>query len=164
MSSNRVVTYIDFGLNSVAEYWSQLVVPTVRAFRTAPSAATAFSAAQSVWHLNDWVWHERNPGEDSRSPAFDAYRRKLLADCPELEWLRDIADAGKHRGLGRLPRVHGAEPEEFNLLLLGIPASGINYYLVLNDGSKQIMDAVLGAAIEFWRVELKAKNLPSPFT
>jgi hypothetical protein len=60
--------------------------------------------------------------------------------------------------------VHGAEPEEFNLLLLGIPASGINYYLVLNDGSKQIMDAVLGAAIEFWRVELKAKNLPSPFT
>ena len=51
MSSNRVVTYIDFGLNSVDEYWGQLVVPNVQAFRSVPSPTSVFNAAHSVWHL-----------------------------------------------------------------------------------------------------------------
>src|SRR5579871_4915421 len=100
MPSNRVVTYTDFGINSVDEYWSKLVVPHVQAFRNAPSASSFFPAALSVWHLHDWVWHERNPGQNSRSPAFYRYRDDLITTCPQLAWLRDIADAGKHRGLG----------------------------------------------------------------
>jgi hypothetical protein len=56
------VNYVDIGLNSVEEYWSQIVVPTVRAFRAAPSPSSAFHVALSLWHLLDWVWHDRNPG------------------------------------------------------------------------------------------------------
>src|ERR1035437_11119878 len=165
MSSNRVVTYIDFGLNSVDEYWGQLVVPNVQALRSVPSPTHVFNAAHSVWHLHDWGWHDRNPGQNSGGPAFDSYRSKLLTVCPELGWLRDVADAGKHRGLGRLPEGQGAEPHVIGSLLpLGIPAGGIlTYLLVLNDGSMENVGVVLRAAIEFWRAELKAKNLPSPF-
>src|ERR1700722_11133596 len=111
MSSNRVVTYIDLNINSVDEYWSQIIVPSVQTLRNTPSRATVFSAALSSWDLHDWVWHEQNPGQNSRGSAFDTYQRDLLAACPQLGWLRDIADAGKHRGLGRLPQVTGAEPQ-----------------------------------------------------
>jgi hypothetical protein len=95
MSSNLVVTYIDMGLNSVEAYWDGLVVPNVRAYQIEPSPPSLFNAAQSVWHLHDWVWHDRNPGKDSSGPDFRAYRRDLLDTCPQLGWLRDIADAGK---------------------------------------------------------------------
>ena len=37
------------------------------------------------------------------------------------------------------------------------------YFLVLNDGTQQEVGPVLRTAIEFWRNELKDKNLPSPF-
>jgi hypothetical protein len=167
MASNRVVTYIDINLNSVEDYWAQLVVPDVKEFRATPSPSTVFHAAHSAWHLHDWVWHDRNPGQDSHGLAFNSYRSKLLTACPELGWLRDIADAGKHRGLGRLPEVKGAEPHWVGggtLLLLGVGNGGVlKFFLVLNDGSKQDFDAVLRTAIEFWRTDLKTKNLPSPF-
>jgi hypothetical protein len=165
MPSNRVVTYIDINLNSVEQYWGGLIVPSAQAFQTDPSPRTLFYAATSVWHLHDWVWHERNPGMDSRGSVFDTYRSELLDACPELGWLRDIADAAKHRGLGRLPEVKGAEPQMvgvYNAALL-IPTSVLKLFLVLNDGSKQAVDAVLRTAIEFWRQDLKAMDLPSPY-
>jgi hypothetical protein len=168
MSSNRVVTYIDINLNSVEQYWNDLVFPSAQTFQTNPSPRTLFHAATSVWHLHDWVWHDRNPGQDSHGSAFISYRAILLVACPELGWLRDIADAGKHRGLGRLPEVKGAEPQNVggfaSGLLLGMPTGEVlKFFLVLNDGSKQAVDEVLRTAIEFWRSDLKAKNLPSPY-
>jgi hypothetical protein len=169
MASNRVVTYIDINLNSVEQYWGELVIPNAQAFQGAPSSRTLFNAAHSVWHLHDWVWHDRNPGKDSRGPIFDTYRMNMLGTCPELGWLRDIADAGKHRGLGRLPEVKGAEPQNVGGfaggLLLGMPTGMVfKFFLVLNDGSKQAVDDVLRTAIEFWRNDLKTKSLPSPYT
>ena len=164
MPSNRVVTYIDMRLNSVEQYWSDMVAPDARKFRSEPSPNTLFHAATAVWHLHDWVWHERNPGVDSRGTAFNTYRADLLAACPELGWLRDIADASKHRGLGRLPEVQGAEPQMVggqSFLLLGIPTGEVlKFFLVFNDGAKEGADQVLDKAIDYWRADL---NLPSPF-
>ncbi|WP_025036208.1 hypothetical protein [Bradyrhizobium sp. DOA9] len=164
--SNRVVTYIDINLNSVEEYWGELVIPNVKAFRSEPSPRSLFNAAHSAWHLHDWVWHDRYPGQDSRGTVFNSYRAGLLQACPELGWLRDIADAGKHRGLGRLPEVKGAEPHEQgsgSFLLLGIPTGYVlKFFLVFNDGSKEAVDIVLSRAISFWQRELKDKDLPAP--
>lgn len=166
--SNRVVTYIDMGLNSVAEYWDELIVPSVKKFQTKPSPRALFHAASAVWHLHDWVWHDQNRGQDSHSPAFKSYRADFLADCPALGWLRDIADAGKHRGLGR----QQIDVKEANLQIVlnvalyvaaMIPSQDLKgFFLVLNDGSKQDADQVLRTAVEFWRDRLKDKNLPSP--
>jgi hypothetical protein len=165
--SNQVVTYIDMGLNSVDEYWQNIVVPGVQKFRDAATPSSVFHAAHSVWHLHDWVWHERNPGQNSRGATFDAYRSKLLADCPQLGWLRDVADAGKHRGLGRLPEVQGAHPQVIggaSIIGGGLVGGGMRvFFLSLNDGSLQNVDTVLRTAIAFWSTELGAKNLSSPF-
>ena len=84
MASNRVVTYIDINLNSVDAYWGEIVAPTVQAFRTEPSPRSVFHAAHSVWHLHDWVWHERNPGQDSRGQA--SIRTAALCSRPALNW------------------------------------------------------------------------------
>ena len=165
MPSNRVVTYVDINLNSVEQYWDGLVVPNVRAFQTMPSPPSLFNAAHSVWHLHDWVWHDRNPGKDGVGEEFRSYRGNLLNACPELGWLRDIADAGKHRGLGRLPEVQGAHPQIVGTpigLLLALTREVTRFFLVLNDGSQQDADHVLRSAVEFWRAELNDRNLPSP--
>jgi hypothetical protein len=166
MTSNLGVTYIDFGLNSVEEAWGQWVVPNVQAYRRAPSASSVANAAIPLWHLHDWVWHEQYPGQNSRGAKFDAYRDDLLKRCPQLGWLRDVADASKHRGLGRQTEVKGAEPHHVLSALYaatGVPFSELTFFLVLNDGSIQNMNAVLRNAVDFWLDELKAKNLPSPF-
>lgn len=167
MPSNRVVTYIDIKLNSIEEYWSELVVANVKVFRGEPSPRSLFNAAHSIWHLHDWVWHDRNPGKDSRGAAFDNYRNGLLTACPELGWLRDIADAGKHRGLGRRGvQIAGAEPRlvhGFYVPAIDITESRWRYCLVLNDDTQQDVEPVLRKAIEFWRSELNNKNLFSPF-
>jgi hypothetical protein len=167
MALGQSVTYIDFGLNSVAEFWDRLVVPGVRTFVREPSARTAFDASLSLWHLHDWVWHERHPGEDNRGSRFNAYRSGLLTSCPELGWLRDVADAGRHRGLRRRHLVTGAEPHSVSgpgETLMGVSVGGrVAYFLVTNDGLHHDLAAVFRVVVEFWRVELADKNLPSPF-
>ena len=139
MPANVGVSYIDFGLNSVDDYWGEVVMPGVKDFRASPSPRTVFNAALGVWQLHDWVWHERNPGQNSRGAAFNRYREDLLTACPQLGWLRDVADAGKHRGLGRLPEVKNAEPHTIAvagglLLLIGAGGGGhrLAYFLVLH--------------------------------
>jgi hypothetical protein len=161
------VTYVDIGLNSIDEYWNELVVPSVGEFNAEPSARSAFRAALSVWHLHDWVWHERNPDQISGGPQFDAYRKDLIAACPELAWLRDIADAGKHRGLGRYSvEVKGAAPglmPGHSMTMTGV-GGGIRpiFTITLNDESRQDVGATLKKVVDYWRTELADRNLPSP--
>jgi hypothetical protein len=167
MPSEQSVTYIDFGLNSVAAFWDRLIVPGVRTFVQEPSARSAFDASLSLWHLHDWVWRERHPDEGNDGPRLNAYRTWLATACPELGWLRDVADAGKHRGFGRNHIVGGAEPHSVSgpaQTLIGVSVGGrVAYFLVMNDGSHHDLAVVLQVAVEFWRIELADKNLPSPF-
>ena len=161
------VTYIDIGLNSIDEYWNELIVPRVQEFNAKPSARSAFQAAHSVWHLHDWVWHERNPNQNSSGAEFTAYRDGLIAACPELAWLRDIANAGKHRGLGHSSlEVKGAAPglmPGHTMMMTGV-GGGIRdvFTITLNDESKQDVGATLKKAVDYWRTELAARNLASP--
>lgn len=169
MSSNRSVTYIDIGLNSIAEYWSSIIVPSTQEYLLRPSPRTAFQTASGVWHLHDWVWHERNRGTNSRGADFENFRFHLISKCPDLGWLRDVADAGKHRGLGRVPEIAGAGPRFITLgsrlaLALGTGARRKEIYsLVLSDGSIVDFEAVMRAAVEFWLMDLADHALPSPF-
>jgi hypothetical protein len=160
------VNYIDMGLNTVEDYWVEVIVPDVKAFKTTPSRGSLFNAAGAVWHLHDWVWHERNPGQDTRSnPAFLFYRDGLLKACPELAWLSDVTDVSKHRGLRRSTNVQGAQHRTEGVFrgLLALTQPVLKFYLTLDDGSHQDADKVLRIAVEYWQtVELKDRNLPSP--
>ena len=159
------VNYVDIGLNSVEEYWSHVVIPNLQAFRASPAPNSAYLAALSLWHLQDWVWHDQNPGLHGERRAFEKFRKKLLKACPELGWLGDIANAGKHRGL-RLPAiVKGAAPDlmpKSNMTIGGTSGFMEMVTLKLDDGSKQDVGATLQKAVDFWRDQLKAKNLPAP--
>jgi hypothetical protein len=112
-------------------------------------------SATSLW-LQTW----------SLSTPHGIFGNQIFAACPQLRWLGDIADAGKHRRLGRLPEVRVAEPQlVLNILVLaaGAPSHDQKYFLVLNDGSKVAFDDILREAIEFWLTELEGKALPSPY-
>jgi hypothetical protein len=159
------VNYVNIGLNSVEEYWQQLIIPSVKTFREKPSPSSAFHAALSLWQLLDWVWHDRHPGRHGHGKAFKEFRRKLLKPCPELWWLGDITNAGKHRGLDYSPTVQGAEPglmPRANMTVGGTGGFMEFMTLELDDGSKKDVSTTLQKAVDFWRKELAAKNLPAP--
>jgi hypothetical protein len=96
------VRYVDFGFTSTREYWMEVAEPAYDKFIKDESRGNAIMAFLALSPLPDWLWHEQHPGEDTRNNKdYEIFRQQLFASCPELAWLRDVADAGKHRGLGR---------------------------------------------------------------
>jgi hypothetical protein len=97
-----VVRYIDFGYTSAAEFWSEVVLSAYERFKEHHNRQNAIDVSVHAWQVHEWIWHENNPGEDTRGNAdYTKFKENLLKSCPELAWIRDVADAGKHRGLGR---------------------------------------------------------------
>jgi hypothetical protein len=102
MIASKTVLYIDFGYTSARQYWVENVMPAYDKFQAQPNGATAIDASIPAWHVHDWIWHEQHPGEDTQhNPGYKKFQKDLINDCSELAWIRDVADAGKHRGLGR---------------------------------------------------------------
>jgi hypothetical protein len=163
----KPATYVDIHLNSVEDYWNGPVLQNLRAFQQEQSATSLFNAATSIWHLHDWLWHDRNPGEDTKgSGKYLDYRNRLVAASPELALLRDIADASKHKGLGRRDvKVRAAEQRIEGTpigLTLIFTREVPRFYIVVDDETKHDALAVVLKAVEFWRtVELKDRDLPS---
>jgi hypothetical protein len=162
MPSNRNVLYVDFGFASARQYWDEVVLPARDRFTAAPNRTHAIEAAVAAWHLHEWLWHERNPGEDTQgNKKYRAFRDTLLSDCPELTWVRDVADAGKHRGLGRQAEVRrmmdSAAAGGFGAFAFGVSPFGgtepvpIPLTIALNDGSYHQLKDVLTKVIEYWR-------------
>jgi hypothetical protein len=159
------VNYVDIGLNSVEEYWDHVVVPSVKVFHDKPSPGSAFGAALSLWHVCDWVWHELNPGQQGRGKKFKRFRSRFVKACPELGWLGDIADTGKHRGLDHPTTVQDAK--RGLLPRSGMTVGGRGGFneivtLTIDDGSKPDFGGALQKAVVFWCKELAAKKLSAP--
>jgi hypothetical protein len=76
------VKYVNIGLGSLADYWQEIVNPSVKEFYAAPSSRSAFQAALAVWHLHDWVWYERYPGQSASGAAYDATIRGCWRTAP----------------------------------------------------------------------------------
>ncbi len=92
MARNAPLKFIDLGLKSAKEFWRKIVLEDYQQFRKAPNARTAMASAGSCWHLHDWVWHELKPTMDKAD-----FQNGIIKDCPQLGWVRDVADASKHR-------------------------------------------------------------------
>ena len=78
----------------------------------------------------------------------------------------NVADASKHHGIGRVPAVEGASPQIVGTpigLTIVLTREVVRFFLALNDGSKHDVDQVLRTAVAYWRTDLSAKNLSSPF-
>jgi hypothetical protein len=103
-------------------------------------------ASFAAWHIQEWIWHEKRPGDDTRrSKDYQSFQKKLFLDCPELKWIRDIADAAKHRGLARLePKVEVREVRTW-------PRNAYPLTVTLDDDTQYDFADTMAKVIEFWR-------------
>lgn len=175
MTSNRNVLYVDFGYATAREMWEEVGLVAYQRFTGGQSRANAVEAAVHAWHIHEWAWHEANPGIDTqRNPAYRAFRDNLFTTCPELAWVRDIADAAKHRGLGRPADVQRVNPPVAGkALLLGgklwsvgggkiLMAGGVGLTIELTDGSRHAVADVLANVIAFWQEYFEKASLQHP--
>jgi hypothetical protein len=143
----KTVHYVDFGFTSAREYWAEVVLPAYECFKADPSRGKAIIASFPAWHVQDWIWHEQHPGEDIRnSKDHTQFQEKLFDDCPELTWIRDVADAGKHRGLGR-------STVEVYEVINTWPLNTTPSIIKLNDGTEHEFADVMLRVIEYWRTK-----------
>jgi hypothetical protein len=154
-TAGRAVQYVDFGFTSAREYWDEVVLPAYERFQAEPSRGNAIPASLLAWHIQEWIWHDEHPGEDTRSKDYQPFQEKLFLDCPELQWIRDVADASKHRGLGRQkPKVEVREVKGT------WPHNATPFTMRLDDGTRHDFADVLQRVIEFWRAKYFPYNEP----
>lgn len=142
----RPVNDVDIGYRSPQEFWDEIVLAAAGRFETQPTRAHAMACAIYFTQFLDWVFHEKNPGEDTRhTVAYATFKQKHLAACPELGWLADLSDAVKQRGLGRrdvaLKQLQDGEGH--------ISESPIELELI--DGTRHRFAAVVASAVDYWR-------------
>ena len=145
----KTVRYVNFGFSSAAakEYWAEVLLPAYERFNAEPSRGNAIMASLPAWHIHEWIWHQQHPGAETRnSKDYTQFHDALLDDCPELAWIRDVADAGKHCGLGR-PTLEVREAVNT------WPLNTTPLTITLDDGRTHDFADVLSRVIEYWRTK-----------
>jgi hypothetical protein len=151
-------TLVDIGIGSAYDFFFEVAWPNYQEFGRNPSPISAVNASWPFWHLHEWYFWERHP------TAGDADRRKfvdqvLMKDCPELGWLRDIAEAGKHFRLSRKNppvRVRAISTREFGGAIGSAPigstpiAGSMIELLVDVGGATHDLHHAIGAAFRYW--------------
>jgi hypothetical protein len=94
-------TIVDIGIATSYDFFFEVAWPNYHNFAIAPSIVTAINASLALWHVRDWRFRERHP--DGSRNELNSFTEGLLKECPELGWLRDIAESGKHLVLHRSP-------------------------------------------------------------
>jgi hypothetical protein len=150
--------YIDLGWTSAKEFWSEVVLPDYEQFVDVGTMRDSVHAALTAWHLHDWVFLEQYPSGGTKEKR--VFQKKLIADCPELGWIRDFAETAKHRGLNRLDlkieKVEPSHPVErttpimpgFSLVVRGKSPVAL---VLLDDGTNHQLFDVLTRVIDYWR-------------
>jgi hypothetical protein len=133
------------------------VLPDYDQFTKSHSARDAVHVALSAWHLHDWVFYEQPPSTNKGD-----FQNKLICACPELDWIRDYAEAAKHRGIYRHGEVNKVEPDsqvesihpislgEFGSFSLAIRGTS-PVTIVLDNGTSHQFSDVLSRVIDYWR-------------
>lgn len=93
-------TVVDVGIGSSYDFFFEIALPNYQEAEKNPSPRSALNAAWPFWHLHEWYFWENHPLAANRDLG-RYVSQVLLRDCPEIEWLRDIAEAGKHFRLNR---------------------------------------------------------------
>jgi hypothetical protein len=154
----KLATTPDIGFNNSSDYLEQRVLPLVAAYSKSPKRASAVELAVALWHLHDHLWHDR--GKPDPKKKFTA---NLMAACPELGLVRDLAEADKHHELGRpsvtLEGLGGSEGggilESFGPLSMTSSVDWGSLEIVESDGSRHDPLEVFRRVVEFWRSEVK---------
>jgi hypothetical protein len=151
---------IDFGYTSARQFWSEVALPAYERFKAEPNRQNGIHASVPAWHVQEWIWCERHPGTETRNnPDFSKFRAQLICDCPELEWIRNVAEAAKHRNLGNPPpKVQRVASQTYIIrrqfqgrTLRKVWATPLT--ITLDDNSTKNFADVLSRVIDYWQVE-----------
>jgi hypothetical protein len=108
---------VDFGPRSAGDYVGLHVIPAHQQFLRISNLENAMAAAKALWETVGWLWLDRHPGVDRRKARADdvkAFDNDFFKRCPDLQLLRDLADAAKH----------GGELSNPNVTVTGLSGSG----------------------------------------
>ena len=168
MANGRSVLYVDLGFTSAHHLWREVALPAYERFTAAPNGGTALEAAFHAWHIHEWLWHDDQLSLKT-TDTLPVYRQNLIGECPELAWVQDIAEAGKHRGLGRndVQVKRAAQMPNFvtfnghQLTLAGEPLTlGTVLQIELNDGLRYDVETILSRVVAFWQGKLGLDDAP----
>jgi hypothetical protein len=101
------VTKIDFGPKSACDYLGLHVAPINERFLRVSNQENAINLAKALWDTAGWLWSDRHPGVDRRKLQAEtkAFDEDLISRCPDLRFIRDLAEAAKHGGELSRPTV-----------------------------------------------------------
>ena len=55
----------------------EVVLPAYECFKADPIRGKAIMASFAAWHIQEWIWHEQRPGEDTRrSKDYQSFQKK----------------------------------------------------------------------------------------
>lgn len=157
----KTVKYVAFGIASAKQFWVEIVTPAYEKFKAEPNAANALIAAILAWQVHDWIWHDQHPNEDTHEnkAIYNAFKQRLVCDCPELAWIRDVAEAAKHRGLGRPDvEIRSMESQAHFIYYPGRAGRPMGstmwrkpFTIELDDGTEHNFAEVLSHVIDNWQ-------------
>lgn len=151
---------VDIGSQNARDHMNGHVATCYSRFLATKTRDNALEVMKAILDLTDWDFRDTYPGVDTRSPEHTAFVEVLIAACPELEWIRDGAEATKHGG--QLSRAsvkvraivgtgsQGMLYGEFGPM--GPPPCTLAFELV--DGTQHSVPDALQKVMKFWRQRL----------
>jgi hypothetical protein len=160
-------TLVDIGIGTSYDFFFEVAWPNYYRFARERTRVTAINASWPLWHLREWYfWEQRPCGETLKS-----FTQRVLTECPELGWLSDIADAGKHRVLHR-PAVKVRAVSARHLgggigtaAISSAPIGGFVSELVIDvGGTAHDLHGVIRAAVCYWLAKVLPYHVEFPLT
>jgi hypothetical protein len=156
---------VNIGHSSARDHWNGLTCPAYSHFVDRQSIESAIECAKSIWELREFLWRDMHPNIDPREApqTYKTFNDQLLAACPSLDLIRDIAESAKHGGqLSRnTVKVKGIKGAGGGGTLMESGPLGMyehkpkcTFEIELNDGSVEKLPEVLERAMKYWRGKL----------
>lgn len=148
-----------FGIRTAKDLVEKLVRPDLDTFRAhLLDPAVAIRVAMSFNQLVDWVFEERGSLDlaqigVSNPASLRDLRGQVEKKCPELLWLKDIADGSKHATITRHSReVMGSDVAQWGQLAWGeFPSDRPVLAIELSSGEYKSYEDVVETAAAYWR-------------
>jgi len=151
---DRQEAQLSFDLKTADDLFTAFSETVDEYLRKPLSARRAVVCAMLGWHIVEWLFTEA--AARGLTPDLRQLRDKVIAECPALARIRDVADGTKHVRLSRKTAIQKAEHHQgaFSAgFSRGFDVSALQ--LIVEDGSLYYFDDDLKIARQYWRALLR---------
>jgi hypothetical protein len=160
VATNTSRTIVQIGINSAREFYENVALPNIEAFWSKNDMPSAFNAAFAIWHVADWRFYELPQYQPHNRKQWEAFCDYLKQKCPLISQIRDVAEAAKHRELGRPTVQVTSTLLELQYAGLGVAPLGVAsnvgefHFVVKTPYSDRHLNWLLQEVRAFWDREL----------